>query len=47
MNPRSFRRGDRPSLKDLQDLCVWMVKITPGRERGRGEEEEGGVGEKK
>jgi hypothetical protein len=32
-----FHRGDCPSFKDLQDLCVGMVKIAPrARERERG-----------
>jgi hypothetical protein len=29
MLPRSFWRGDYPSFKDLQDLCVGKVKIAP------------------
>ena len=36
--PRSFRRGDRPSFKELRDLSGEKVEIAP---RARVEEEKG------
>jgi hypothetical protein len=46
MPPRSFRRGDCPSFKDLQEMFVGKVKIAP-RVREREEKERAAVPVKK